>query len=397
MRIDAMNWMQVEARAAVDDRCVIPLGSTEQHAYLSLATDTILASRVAEEAAAPLGVPVFPALPYGMVSTFLAYPGTVSLKLSTYLALVGDLLDSVYRSGFRRIVLVNGHGGNSPVTPLIGEWLADHTDAQVKLHDWWRAPQVWAKVMATDREASHASWMENFPWTRLADVAMPSDKKPEIDRAAGVSLQSGRKNVAFSATAISTASISGRMRICWRSGRSRSPRPAISWIAIGAKRPVRVARNPRKGDTVAGFLINRLAQDADRDAGDVGARLRRRLRHRQSDRRPDLARRDAGHPRPRHRAIRPLDQPLIVQYGSFLGRVLTGDLGKSLVYNIPVGNLILTRLPATLELTLLAVLFALFVGVPLGMFAGYKPDNPIAKAIMALSILGFSVRPSGSA
>lgn len=86
-----------------------------------------------------------------------------------------------------------------------------------------------------------------------------------------------------------------------------------------------------------------------------------------------------------------LDQPLIVQYGSFLGRVLTGDLGKSLVYNIPVGNLILTRLPATLELTLLAVLFALFVGVPLGMFAGYKPDNPIAKAIMALSILGFSV------
>lgn len=184
MRIDAMNWMQVEARAAVDDRCIIPLGSTEQHAYLSLATDTILASRVAEEAAAPLGIPVFPALPYGMVSTFLAYPGTVSLKLSTYLALVGDLLDSVHRSGFRRIVLVNGHGGNSPVTPLIGEWLADHTDAQVKLHDWWRAPQVWAKVMATDREASHASWMENFPWTRLADVAMPSTKKPEIDRAA---------------------------------------------------------------------------------------------------------------------------------------------------------------------------------------------------------------------
>jgi creatinine amidohydrolase len=184
MRIDAMNWMQVEARAAVDDRCIIPLGSTEQHAYLSLATDTILASRVAEEAAAPLGIPVFPALPYGMVSTFLAYPGTVSLKLSTYLALVGDLLDSVHRSGFRRIVLVNGHGGNSPVTPLIGEWLAEHTDAQVKLHDWWRAPQVWAKVMATDREASHASWMENFPWTRLADVAMPSTKKPEIDRAA---------------------------------------------------------------------------------------------------------------------------------------------------------------------------------------------------------------------
>lgn len=184
MRVEAMNWMQVEARAAVDDRCVVPIGSTEQHAYLSLATDTILAGKVAEDAAAPLGIPVFPALPYGMVSTFLAYPGTVSLRLSTYLELIRDILDSVHRSGFRRIVLVNGHGGNTPVQPLIGEWLAAHTDAQVKLHDWWRAPKVWAKVMATDPQASHASWMENFPWTRLADVAMPSTKKPEIDRGA---------------------------------------------------------------------------------------------------------------------------------------------------------------------------------------------------------------------
>jgi creatinine amidohydrolase len=183
MRIAGMNWMQVEARVAEDDRCVLPLGSVEQHAYLSLATDAILAGKVAEEAAAPLGVPVFPALPYGMVSTFLAYPGTVSLKLSTYLAVVGDLLDSLHRSGFRRIVLVNGHGGNTPVAPLIGEWLAEHPDAEVKLHDWWRAPKTWAKVMEIDRAASHASWMENFPWTRLDGVAMPDGAKPEIDRA----------------------------------------------------------------------------------------------------------------------------------------------------------------------------------------------------------------------
>lgn len=86
-----------------------------------------------------------------------------------------------------------------------------------------------------------------------------------------------------------------------------------------------------------------------------------------------------------------LDQPLIVQYGAFLARVAAGDLGKSLVYNIPVADLILSRLPATLELTLIAVTFATVVGVPLGMFAGYKPDNPVAKLIMAVSILGFSV------
>lgn len=182
MRIADMNWMQVEARARADDRCVLPIGSVEQHAYLSLATDMILAEKMATDAAAPLGTPVFPVLPYGMASGFLDFPGTVSLRLSTYLALMQDVLDSLHRAGFRRIVIVNGHGGNAPIAPLIGEWLAARRDAQVKFHDWWRAPKTWAKVMALDPRASHASWMENFPWTRLRDVALPADVKPELDR-----------------------------------------------------------------------------------------------------------------------------------------------------------------------------------------------------------------------
>lgn len=86
-----------------------------------------------------------------------------------------------------------------------------------------------------------------------------------------------------------------------------------------------------------------------------------------------------------------LDQPLWRQYAAFLGRVLHGDLGRSLVYNIPVTELILTRLPATLELTLIAVLGATALGVPLGMYAGYRPESPVSRLIMTLSILGFSV------
>src|SRR5690242_3453715 len=114
MRIAEMNWMQVEEYLQRDDRAVIPLGSVEQHAYLSLATDAILAERVAVEAAEPLGVPVFPALAYGVTPYFLAFPGSVSLRISTYLLAVGDILDSLYGQGFRRFLLVNGHGGNSP-------------------------------------------------------------------------------------------------------------------------------------------------------------------------------------------------------------------------------------------------------------------------------------------
>ena len=181
MTISAMNWSQVEARLAVDDRCVVPLGSTEQHAGLSLSVDSILAERVATEAAAPLGVPVFPVQPYGLTPYFLAYPGSISLRLSTYLALVRDVLDSLQRQGFRRILLVNGHGGNSPAGALAIEWMADHPGTAVKFHNWWNAPNTLAKVKEIDPVASHASWMENFPWTRLPGVVQPAGQKPMVD------------------------------------------------------------------------------------------------------------------------------------------------------------------------------------------------------------------------
>lgn len=181
MRIAQMNWMQVEERVRTDDRCVLPIGSVEQHGYLSLCVDMILAEKVAADAAEPLGVPVFPAVPYGMTPYFSAFPGTVTLRTSTYVALIEDILDSLHRAGFRRIVVVNGHGGNGPVLGLIKEWIVRRVDTRVKFHEWWKAPRTWAKTIAIDPEASHASWMENFPWTRLPGVTMPAVGKPRID------------------------------------------------------------------------------------------------------------------------------------------------------------------------------------------------------------------------
>jgi peptide/nickel transport system permease protein len=86
-----------------------------------------------------------------------------------------------------------------------------------------------------------------------------------------------------------------------------------------------------------------------------------------------------------------LDLPLWQQYLGFLKRLVAGDFGRSFVFNMPVLELILSRLPATLELTLAAVLGATLLGVPLGMYAGYRPDGLASRLIMGLSILGFSV------
>ncbi len=178
MRTAEMDWRAIEDWVRHDDRAVLPLGSTEQHAGLSLATDAILAERVAAEAAEPLGIPVFPVVPFGLTPYFSAYPGTVTLRLATYAALIRDLLDSLKRSGFRRILIVNGHGGNQPAGLLAQEWMMDNPDTRVRFHNWWQAPQTYAAVAAIDPVATHASWVENFPWTRLPNADAPTERAP---------------------------------------------------------------------------------------------------------------------------------------------------------------------------------------------------------------------------
>ncbi len=86
-----------------------------------------------------------------------------------------------------------------------------------------------------------------------------------------------------------------------------------------------------------------------------------------------------------------LDQPLWVQYGHFLGNAVHGDLGRSFVFNEPSLQVIFQRFPATFELTCVAMLLTIVIGIPLGLWAGLKPRSISGRTIMAGSILGFSL------
>ncbi len=86
-----------------------------------------------------------------------------------------------------------------------------------------------------------------------------------------------------------------------------------------------------------------------------------------------------------------LDRPLWEQYLVFLGNALQGDLGRSFVFNEPALRLILQKMPATLELAFGAMFLSILIGLPLGMYAGMRPNSRISKGIMAGSILGFSL------
>lgn len=175
--------MQLEDYLRADDRIVVPLGSTEQHAYLSLGTDAILAQRIAEEAAQPLGVPVLPALPYGLTPRFAAFPGSPTLRRETFDAVVRDLLDSLAGQGFGRILLLNGHGGNAPAEEVAEQWTAGRGEAQALYHEWF-GPKTYAVIREIEPDGQHASWWENFPWTRLEGVKLPTQPKPPMDQAA---------------------------------------------------------------------------------------------------------------------------------------------------------------------------------------------------------------------
>ena len=86
-----------------------------------------------------------------------------------------------------------------------------------------------------------------------------------------------------------------------------------------------------------------------------------------------------------------LDKPLWQQYFIFIQQALSGDLGRSFSFGTPALGLILERLPATLELAICTIVIAIALGIPLGLWAGLRPNSWSGKSIMAVSILGFSL------
>ncbi|MCP4168890.1 MAG: ABC transporter permease [Chloroflexi bacterium] len=82
------------------------------------------------------------------------------------------------------------------------------------------------------------------------------------------------------------------------------------------------------------------------------------------------------------------DQPLLVQYFNYLGNALTGDFGESVAYNVPALNVVLERLPATLELTLVAFALSVIIAIPAGLIAAVKPNTIIARFVMLIALVG---------
>ncbi len=170
MRLDELNWMDVEKYLQDDDRLIIVLGACEQHGYLSLLTDVKIPLALADAASQQTGVLVAPPVNYGISTYFLAYPGTLSLRLTTFVDLVEDLVRSAYRHGFRRFLFLNGHGGNDPARLRLYELSNQLPEMRLAWNSWWVSHSVEMIAQKHEIKPSHANWLEAFTFTQVSEL-----------------------------------------------------------------------------------------------------------------------------------------------------------------------------------------------------------------------------------
>src|SRR5579859_2861682 len=177
MRFEDLNWMDVENYLKADDRLMLVTGACEQHGYLSLLTDSKIPMAFADAASQLTGVLVGPALNFGISPYFTTYPGTITLRAQTYLAVIADLVRSLHAHGFKRMLFVNGHGGNDPARGALSELVNELPSLRVSWYSWWLSPGTAAVAQQAGLAPFHASWSEAFSFCRVADLP-PGAKAP---------------------------------------------------------------------------------------------------------------------------------------------------------------------------------------------------------------------------
>ncbi len=177
MRYEELNWFDVENYLEADDRLMLVFGSCEQHAHLSLLTDVKIPLALADAASNDSNVLVAPVVNFGVSPYFLAFPGTISLRVTTLLNVAEDIVRSVHQQGFRRILVLNGHGGNDPLKNRLYELTNQLELLQLKWYAWYQSHSVLDIAAKYDLKPAHANWVEAFPFTQIGEPPA-TDKLP---------------------------------------------------------------------------------------------------------------------------------------------------------------------------------------------------------------------------
>lgn len=187
MQLAHLSWPEVERYLASRDVVVIPVGSTEQHGPNGLCgTDYLTANGIALAAGEEAGILVAPPIVYGMATHHMGFSGTVTLRPSTLIALLQDVIGSLHRHGFRAFYFVNGHGGNiSTLNAAFSEVQHALDGCRFRLTNWWHIAEVrkLEEELFGERNGKHATPSEISLTMHLAPgVVKPLGEPPEISR-----------------------------------------------------------------------------------------------------------------------------------------------------------------------------------------------------------------------
>lgn len=185
-RLELCTWREVEQYLARERVAIVPIGSTEQHGPNGLmGTDSICAEEIARRVAAAAGVLVTPTISVGMARHHMAFPGSLTLRPETLMAVLRDYVWSLYQHGFRGIAFVNGHGGNMATgSAALSNLREELPDARVEWIDWFRCEPVQslADELFGNREGAHATPSEvSVTMAAYPDVVRPIDGPLDIE------------------------------------------------------------------------------------------------------------------------------------------------------------------------------------------------------------------------
>jgi creatinine amidohydrolase len=180
MRFEDLTWFDIEKYLQIDDRLILVFGACEQHGYLSIMSDSKIPLALADTASQKSGVLVAPVVNFGISPYFMDYPGTLSLRASTLLDIAEDLIRSAYHHGFKRILILNGHGGNDPARARLYEVTNTIPDLQIAWYSWWQSRSVDTVAQKYGLRSYHAAWIEAFQFTRVGDLPSGDKIPPRI-------------------------------------------------------------------------------------------------------------------------------------------------------------------------------------------------------------------------
>jgi len=193
-RMDLLSWSEVASRLTTTDLAIVPVGAIEPHGHHApLGTDTFIAAEIAERLAGATNALVFPPIPLGamnVVYDFRDLPGTISIEPRLLIDVYVNIGVELGRSGFRRIVFVNGHAGNAPILGIVAYQIREKAGVQVGILEWWATSEAEIREIKGFTFASHADEIETSVvmatpegvFVRLADATINSTTLEQLSK-----------------------------------------------------------------------------------------------------------------------------------------------------------------------------------------------------------------------